>query len=106
MMSAQPVYSCVRDLNVNNQRGIHARAAAQLVALTRSYRSRITISNGRESVSDLSIMNLLLMNVPYGSEVRVMATGLDAENAIEAVADLFEKKFFDEEFAPANRSCG
>ena len=102
MMPSRP-YQCIRELSVSNQRGIHARAAAQLVALTGSYRSRITISNGRESVSDLSIMNLLLLNVPYGSQVRVMATGLDAEHAIEAVANLFEKKFFEEEFAPANK---
>lgn len=46
-------------------------------------------------VSGKSIMGLLTIEGYQGSKLRVTATGPDAREALEALGDLIEKKFFE-----------
>ncbi|MDZ4198622.1 MAG: HPr family phosphocarrier protein [Kiritimatiellia bacterium] len=85
-----------RDLTVTNRFGIHARPAALIVKTASGFQSEVLIERDGVQVSAKSIMGLLTMEGHPGSVFRVLATGSDAAEAVEAIADLFEKKFFEE----------
>jgi len=88
--------SLARDVEVINQYGIHARPAALLVKTASSFASDISIEKDGVSVSAKSIMGLLTLEGSQGTRLRLTATGPDAAEALDALADLFAQKFFED----------
>ena len=43
-----------------------------------------------------SIMGLLTLEGNHGAKMRILATGADAADALAALTELFEKKFFED----------
>jgi phosphocarrier protein len=82
-----------REVVVKNPLGIHARPAALLVRAASGFRSDITLEKNGQSVSAKSIMGVMSLAGYPGSKMLVRARGPDAEKAVEAVAELFEKRF-------------
>ena len=56
-------------ITVPNKAGLHARAAAKLVATASAFRSRIQLGNHEKSVDGKSILSLMLLAAPQGSEL-------------------------------------
>ncbi len=84
-------------LTVSNQLGLHARATAKLVQLLAPAQSACTlIAKGRE-VNAKSIMGVMLLAAGLGTEVLFRAEGPDEEEVSAAVADLFNRKFDEEQ---------
>ena len=81
---------------VTNQKGLHARAAAKLVALADEFESEIEIGSQGQFVSALSIMGLMMFGAAKGSELEVKANGKDAEDAVKAISQLFADRFGEE----------
>lgn len=82
-----------RDIVVSNRLGLHARASAKLVQLVAGFRSTIwLISKGRE-VNAQSIMGVMMLAAGMGTSLVVRAEGEDEEAALNAVVDLFDRKF-------------
>ncbi|WP_036140020.1 HPr family phosphocarrier protein [Luteibacter sp. 9135] len=82
-----------RDIVVSNRLGLHARASAKLVQLVAGFKSTVwLISKGRE-VNAQSIMGVMMLAAGMGTSLTVRAEGDDAEAALAAVVDLFERKF-------------
>ena len=88
--------SIVRDVKVLNQYGIHARPAALLVKTASTFRSDVMLEKDGVEVSAKSIMGLLTMDGHQGAKIRISASGDDAADAVAALADLFERKFFED----------
>ncbi len=86
----------VREVTVTNRQGIHLRPARLLVQTASGFRSDITLEKTGVSVSAKSIMGLMTLEGYAGSRIRVKARGPDAEQAVAAVCDLFERKFFED----------
>lgn len=82
-----------RNVRIRNSRGLHARAAAKLVALAERYSACLNVSKGGQSVPACSIMGLMMLGAGVGSEVAIEAEGWDAKEALEAVAGLVEAGF-------------
>jgi phosphocarrier protein len=82
-----------RDLEIVNQRGLHARASARFVQVAGAYDAAVTVEKDGIAVGGTSIMGLMMLAAATGSFIRVRAEGpqaLDAIGAIEAlVADRF-----------------
>ena len=78
---------------VANNKGLHARAAAQVVTLSSHYSSKITISHGTKSAPSLSLIKLLTLDAPMGSLLKVEAKGDDAKSAVKEIAELIESGF-------------
>jgi phosphocarrier protein len=85
-----------RELKVLNKYGIHARPAALLVKAAGKFSCDIFIGQNGEEVSAKSIMGLLTIEGHQGAKISVRAVGVDAEEALAEIADLFENKFFEE----------
>lgn len=82
-----------RKVKVTNKFGIHARPAALIVNMASRFKSEITIVNGETAVSGKSIMGLLTIEGYCGSSLVVMAEGVDATEALDAIEQLFKNKF-------------
>ncbi len=80
-------------LSVINQKGLHARAAAKLVALAGEFEAEIEVGHQDQFVSALSIMGLMMFGAAQGSELSVKANGGDAEAAVMAIQNLFADRF-------------
>lgn len=82
-----------RELTITNKLGLHARAAAKLVAIASRHESRIAVAIGERQVDARSIMGLLTLGAARGTQVAVTAEGHDADAAMAEIEDLFERRF-------------
>lgn len=82
-------------VRVINQLGLHARAAAQLVRLASSFRSRILISRADNgSAADAkSILSVLTLAASRGTDLVITAEGDDEPDALRGVIELFTSGF-------------
>ena len=83
----------IKTLRVNNDLGLHARCAAKIVALAAQYRARLFLKKGEHEVDGSSILSLLTLACPKGTEVQVRLDGEDAELLMDALTGLFAQKF-------------
>jgi phosphocarrier protein HPr len=83
-------------ITVPNKAGLHARAAAKLVATASAFRSRIQLGNHEKSVDGKSILSLMLLAAPQGSELKLMLDGEDEQDALQAILNLIEQRFGEE----------
>jgi phosphocarrier protein HPr len=80
-------------IEIVNRLGLHARAAAKLVHLAGTFRSRLTIEVDGEEVDAKSILGILLLAAGIGTKVIVRATGEDEAAAVAGIVQLFADKF-------------
>jgi phosphocarrier protein HPr len=85
-----------RTITIPNSRGLHARAAAKLVALAERYSACVNVIRAGQSVPACSIMGLMMLGAGQGSEVTVEAEGWDAREALDGVAALIEAGFHED----------
>jgi phosphocarrier protein len=73
---------------VENKLGFHARPAAMIAKLASRFDSEITIEKGGTKVSAKSLMGLLSLEASKGSKIRIMAIGVDAQEAVAEIEEL------------------
>lgn len=86
----------VRDMKIVNRFGIHARPAALFVKTASQFASDIIVEKDGSVVSGKSIMGLLTIEGSQGSVLKLTATGPDADEALDALQNLVDRKFFEE----------
>ena len=79
-----------------NKLGLHARPAAMLVQTASKFRSEIRLRKDEVEANAKSILSVMMLAAEVGSFVIVKAEGEDEEQAVEALAKLFEDKFGEE----------
>lgn len=82
-----------RRLEIVNERGLHARAAAKLVSLVGDFRSRVTVSKDGTSVAGDSILGLMTLSASQGSVIVISVEGPDEAAAAAAIAALISGGF-------------
>lgn len=82
-----------RELKVANRLGLHARAAAKLVQLLSGFQSQVTLTGRGREVNAKSIMGVLLLAAAPGASLLIRVEGEDEEAAMQAAADLFDRRF-------------
>ena len=85
-----------RDVSVLNRYGIHARPAALLVKTATRFACEIWLEKNGVKVNAKSIMGLLTLEGNHGAKMKIHATVADAAAALDALAELFEQKFFED----------
>jgi len=88
-----PMSCCKATAKIVNKRGLHARASAKLVECASRFKAHVTVSKDGQSVDARSIMGLMLLAAPIGSEVEISAAGEDATEALTAILALAAAKF-------------
>ena len=82
-----------REATIVNQEGLHARPAARVVRLASQFRSDIEIAKDGFGVNGKSIMGVMILAAECGSSIMIRADGPDAEQAVEAIAQLVASGF-------------
>jgi phosphocarrier protein HPr len=86
--------SCSQTLEIQNKRGLHARAAAKFVKTASGFEGTdIQVSRAGQEVSGISIMGLLMLAASIGTSIDVTTDGPQAQEAMDAIADLVNDKF-------------
>ena len=82
-----------REVTIINKLGLHARAAAKLVACAQGFASRITVEKAGNEVDAKSIMSVMLLAAAQGTVLTLRADGEDEEDAVEAIQALIDDYF-------------
>ena len=84
-------------LQIQNKKGLHARAASAFVREADKFQSDIFVEKDGQKVSGRSIMGLMMLAAGQGSSIAVFASGDDAEDAQKALSCLVNNRFGEEE---------
>jgi len=75
----------VREVDIVNKKGLHARASAKFVQTAEQFDAAVTVTRGHETVGGTSIMGLMMLAAGPGATIVIKATGKDAAAAVEAL---------------------
>ncbi|MBI5941317.1 MAG: HPr family phosphocarrier protein [Caulobacterales bacterium] len=88
--------SLKRTVEIINERGLHARASAKFVKLASTFDAEVTVSRDGSTVDARSIMGLMMLAAGIGSTIEISAEGVEAAEAVAALAELVENRFDEE----------
>ena len=83
----------VKDLEIKNIKGLHARAAAAFVKTLEPFDAEIEVERIGQKVSGSSIMGLMMLAASKGTTIKVSAKGKQAKDAMDALEKLINNKF-------------
>jgi phosphocarrier protein len=86
-----------KELNIINERGLHARAAANFVKTIDGLNANVEVERLGQTVDGNSIMGLMMLAASKGTSIKVSASGVDAQKAITLLSDLINNKFGEEQ---------
>jgi phosphocarrier protein HPr len=87
----------VREIEIVNRKGLHARATAKFVQCVEQFVAEVTVSRAGETVGGTSIMGILTLGAGIGSTIIVTAKGAEAEEVLDALTTLIGNKFGEDE---------
>jgi phosphocarrier protein len=82
-----------KSILIQNELGLHARAATKLVQLASKYPCEITIAKDGHEVNGKSIMGVLMLVASKGTTITLRAKGERAAEAVAAITTLIDDKF-------------
>lgn len=83
-------------LTVTNKLGIHARPAGMIVDITGPAKSDVFIVFEGSKANAKSILNVMMLAIPMGSEVRFEVDGEDEQEVVQRLEALFHDNFNEE----------
>lgn len=89
-------------LTIINKRGLHARAAAKFATTSALFSAIVKARvhshcNSGNWVDGKSVMSLMLLAATQGTDLEVQVEGDEAQQALEALRQLIEQRFEEEE---------
>ena len=78
---------------LQNRLGLHARAAARLAAVLNEAAGDVWVEYSGRRVNGKSILGLLMLAAPMGTEFHIELEDTDAEFILEAVSVLIDNRF-------------
>lgn len=82
-----------KTMKIQNELGLHARAATKLVQLATKYPCEFTLTKDGHEVNGKSIMGVLMLVASKGTTVTLRCKGDKAQEAIDALSKLIDDKF-------------
>lgn len=91
-----------RKVTVSNPQGIHLRPAYLIAELAGKYESDVNLESAGTKVDGKSVLEIIGLAAANGTELNIYADGPDADEAADAIVQLFHQGFPGEEAAQAN----
>jgi phosphotransferase system HPr (HPr) family protein len=82
-----------RTVTVTNATGLHLRAAMLIAKLAKQFQSKVELIREHQRADAQEMLQLVSLGAAAGVELRLEATGADAEQALEALGQLFADNF-------------
>lgn len=82
-----------KDLQIQNELGLHARPAALFVQTANGFKAEIMVEKGSKKVNGKSIMGIMMLAAARGNTIKIKARGPDAPEAVTALENLILGKF-------------
>lgn len=84
------------ELKIINERGLHARAAANFVKAIDGLDAEVEVERIGQTVDGNSIMGLMMLAASKGTSIKISASGPEADLAIKNLTNLINNKFGEE----------
>lgn len=84
---------CVKDVVIHNQVGLHARPATFFIQKANEYKSSIWVEKDERKVNAKSLLGVLSLGIVGGTTIKIIADGVDAEQALDGLVSLVESGF-------------
>ena len=84
-----------RELEVINAKGLHLRAASELVKLTSNMSCKVSLANETIEVDGKSILGVAALGAGKGCRITVRTDGEDEQSAIDQIQELFQRGFYE-----------
>ena len=85
-----------REVRIDNQRGLHARASAKFVNLASQIDAAVEVEKDGNRVCGTSIMGLMMLGAAMGDTIVIHVKGLHAEEALAKLVAMVEERFGEE----------
>jgi len=82
-----------REVRIDNQRGLHARASAKFVNLVSGLDATVEVEKDGHKVCGTSIMGLMMLGAGIGDTIVIHVSGEHAESVLAQLAQLVGDKF-------------
>ena len=86
-----------KELTITNRLGLHARAAGHFRKTAAEFDSKIEVRKGTVTCDGKSLLGLMALEASKGTTITVRASGNDAKQAVEALENLVNDRFGEEE---------
>lgn len=91
------------EITIISPNGFHARPAARLATAAKKFRSDIKLTRDGNSCNAKSVVAVMGMALEQGQKIRLMASGPDAQEAVDSLAPLIGGDLEDDPSAQAPR---
>ena len=85
-----------RQVQITNQRGLHARASAKFVNLASEIDCAVEVEKDGNKVCGTSIMGLMMLGAGVGDTIVIHVQGDHADDALAKLVALVEQRFGEE----------
>ncbi len=80
-------------VKVQNQVGLHARPATFFIQKANEFKSSIWVEKEERRVNAKSLLGVLSLGIVGGTDITIIADGIDEEFAVKALVRLVESGF-------------
>ena len=94
-----------KELTVLNKAGFHVRDASAVCKIALGSPANLVLSKDGAQADCKSCLDLLSLMAPQGTKLVLTADGDGAQAAVDAIVDLFEHKFYEDEFARSGQAA-
>src|SRR5262249_30036903 len=103
-----PPPSACRRVEVVHILGLHLRLAGQFVEMARVFAAKVRVRYNGAEADGKSVLDLMCLAAGFGAVLELEASGQDAEQAIETLADLLSPRSHGDgaRSFPLNLECG
>ena len=82
-----------KEVVINNQVGLHARPATFFIQKANEFKSSIWLEKEERRVNAKSLLGVLSLGIMGDTEIRIIAGGVDEEQAVNALVALVDSGF-------------
>lgn len=83
----------VKELEVLNELGFHARVACRITRAAGAFESKVCVKKEGQSFDMKNVTGVMMANAKHGEIVTLEVEGADEQAAAEAMEKLFAEKF-------------
>ena len=83
----------LKDVTVKNQVGLHARPATFFIQKANEFKSSVWVEKEERRVNAESLLGVLSLRIGGGTNIRIIADGVDEQAAVDSLVKLVESAF-------------